>query len=746
MHSRTGHGWRVASIVVATLLALTLSPALVASARASPSPSSTWEAPPTSWALGGETELGVALTVNDVSFTLGSIAGADIIFSATNTSVNVTELTLNRTVVASVGEAFFAPNAQWIYAYRLVEYDAAYANVTDAATVTLGNGQHVPALGVLNESTVSEVSLQVVLVGTINNHTIKDSLTVVGFERTAVSFSPALGLFPLNLSWATFWRSSALATGAAAWNITWSSVNQGWNGVTSNRNGSISGTWSRAAEVCLFGQASGWYSGWNDQVNRAGVLLSVTGPFDLYSGFLFYPQAFDLWSNFPCAISAFGLGSSWIGSETIFLTPGRLWPWSLSAESLTMGGWAPYGWFLQAPTSFPVGFGLGAWATPMPLMTVWLQPETPMAAEDQAQALEQSVGGAALDPAVGLGDPAPQTTITPGSWGWATASTLTVSLTVNDITFGLATASGDSLVYTAVNTSANVTELTASRTIYSTVAEAFGAPGESWGYTYRFVQTDSASVNLTDAANVTVNCRTTVPALGILNASARSSTILQSSVGGTFGSRTVGASFDLNGWADSQVTFTPTLGLVPLNLSGILSWSSSALASGSAAWNTTWSAVSHGWNGVSTSSGGSINGSWSRATEVTLFGSLVGPCLPGLGYLGRVGVILALSGPFDLYAGFLLVPHAFDLWAGFPCGIFGASLGSSWVVSDAVYFLPGRVTPWALVGENLVFGGTALFGNVFCGPWTFGLAFPFGGFPTPLPLIGIWGVGWGTFL
>jgi hypothetical protein len=254
---------------------------------------------------------------------------------------------------------------------------------------------------------------------------------------------------------------------------------------------------------------------------------------------------------------------------------------------------------------------------------------------------------------------------------------------------------GAVVIFNATNTSANTVELTASRTVAVTISATFTGPYTSWAYHLKAVETDKAYVNLTNASTVTLANSTKVPALGILNASVQANASLKASLVGVVDNRSVGDYLNVSGWAWAKVAFDPSLGLIPLNLSGVSSWHSSSDASGSAAWNLSWAYTDYRWNGTSGSYSGDVNGTWSTTTVVSLVGHVAGTYAKWVDHRLRTAVALGLSGPFDLYAGVLIVPHAFDLFGGGVTAYDGAGVGATAVTSEYLFVTNGPRYLWA---------------------------------------------------
>ena len=268
---------------------------------------------------------------------------------------------------------------------------------------------------------------------------------------------------------------------------------------------------------------------------------------------------------------------------------------------------------------------------------------------------------------------------------------------------------GAVVIFSATNTSSTTTELQANRTVAVSVSVAYAAPGTSWKYDLKAVETDHAYANVTTAASVTLANLSVVPALGVLNASLHANASLRASLVGVVGNLSASDYLNVSGWATSQVAFTPALGLVPLNLSGVTSWASIANASGSAAWNVTWGYTNHGWNGTSATYSGDLNGTWSTTTEVVLVGHVAGPFAHWVDHKLRTAIAVALSGPFDLYAGVLLVPHAFDLFGSASHPYAAAGVGGTSVTSEYLFVTNGAryLTAQSVSAANLTAGAAA---------------------------------------
>ena len=396
--SANGPKTKLASIAAVALVALAIVPALAATASAAPIAAA--PAPPSggssAWAYGGQGWGSGGVTVGPASYSWNASFGGVVMFNATNTSNTTSMLHASRTVGVWINASYSGPNLSLAYHYHALEVDNAYANVTTAATVTLQNASVVPALGILNASASAKASLAASVTGTMGNQSADAYLNVTGTAQAALAFSPALGLIPLNLSGVSAWEASAMVSGSASWNLGWNWSDHGWNGTSASGSNSTGGNWSTATEVTLVGHLVGVSTRFADHHPRLAVLLGFSGPFDLYDGFVLIPHGFDLFGAGGLAFGAHALGASAIASEYVFVDEGRVGPRSLTAANATLGG------SVAIPTALSTSGGAtspAASPSATPGATVWMQPESPSAAQAQANCLQF---GCTSKPSVGL--------------------------------------------------------------------------------------------------------------------------------------------------------------------------------------------------------------------------------------------------------------------------------------------------------------------------------------------------------
>lgn len=392
--SANGPRTKLASIAAAALVALAIVPALAATAGAAPmaaAPAAP-SGPSSAWAYGGQGWGSGGLTVGPVTYAWNASFGGVVIFNATNTSNTTTMLHASRTVGVWINASYAGPNLSLAYHYHALEVDNAYANVTTAATVTLANASVVPALGILNASANAKAGLQASVTGTMGNESADAYLNVTGTAQAALAFSPALGLIPLNLTGVSSWAASAMVSGNASWNLGWNWSAHGWNGTTASGSNATGGNWSTATEVTVTGHLVGVSTRFADHHPRLAILLGFSGPFDLYDGFVLIPHGFDLFGAGGRVFGSHALGASAIASEYVFVNEGRVAPQSISAANATLGG------SVAIPTALTTGGGAtspAASPSATPGATLWMQPETPSAAQAQANCLQFGCSGTA---------------------------------------------------------------------------------------------------------------------------------------------------------------------------------------------------------------------------------------------------------------------------------------------------------------------------------------------------------------
>src|SRR5271157_2742885 len=312
----------VAATGVVLLLAFVAIPALSGSASAAPVMSTASNDTATQWAYGGQGSSVNSLTFGNVTITWNATFGWTVVFTVTPMTPGTWMLEEQRTVGITISESYSGPVLQASYNYHGQEVDVAFANLTNQSVVYV-NGQAVPALGIDNASASVSGSISEAVSKTIHGLTSSASLEVTGIAQASTSFSPSLGLIPLNLTGIDQWNSTATGTPSASWNVSYTWTDKGFNGTTGSGSGSKAGSLSGSGPVNLTGYklkiAPPVFS---DKKPRTAVVLIVQGVFDNYDGFIFVPRAFDLFGIAAHDYDSTSLGSAAISAETLYVSSG----------------------------------------------------------------------------------------------------------------------------------------------------------------------------------------------------------------------------------------------------------------------------------------------------------------------------------------------------------------------------------------------------------------------------------------
>jgi hypothetical protein len=392
-------GW-VATVGVALLLAFVALPALSGAASASSVPSAVPADSSTQWAYGGQGWFNGSLQsgLGNISWT--SSYGWTVVFTVTPTGFGMWMVEEQRTVGITIAATYTGSGVTVTYNFHGSESDVGFANVTNQsvvyATDTPGQaGQPVPALGIINASASVNASISESISKTVAGHTASASLSVLGVGQASTSFSPALGLIPLNLSGVNEWNSTATASPSASWTVSYSWNDQGFNGTTASGSGSKSGSLSGTGTVTLHGMKVYLVPVFKDHKPRMAIVLQVDGVFDNYDLFLWIPHDFDLFGTASHDYDPVSMGSAGISAETLYMSsaPGGL---GVTAASSTFGGNDASVNALATPMSETAPA-----ASASPTGTVLAQPMSVSQANAESNCLRNGCGGAAAAGPIG---------------------------------------------------------------------------------------------------------------------------------------------------------------------------------------------------------------------------------------------------------------------------------------------------------------------------------------------------------
>jgi len=314
-----------------------------------------------------------------------------------------------------------------------------------------------------------------------------------------------------------------------------------------------------------------------------------------------------------------------------------------------------------------------------------------------AFAIAPALSGAASAAPVMSASASPANQWAYGGEGWSNNTVIQGNTTITwDGMFGWV------VIFTITPTATGVWMLEEQRTLGITISTSFSDPARQGTFNYHAQAVDTAFANITNGSTVYVS-GLPVPALGILNASISENGSITESASVTAGGHTRSASLDVTGNAHGSVAFSPSFGLIPLNLTGVDLWNSSTTATGAATWDLAWTWNDQGFNGTVGSGSGSKVGSLSGTALVTLTGAKGVIVYPFADHMVRVGVVLVIYGPFDCYDGFILVPHDFDLFGAASHSYDSLGFGSAGISSEQLALSPGTGGP-AVTAADQTFG------------------------------------------
>jgi hypothetical protein len=250
-------------------------------------------------------------------------------------------------------------------------------------------------------------------------------------------------------------------------------------------------------------------------------------------------------------------------------------------------------------------------------------------------------------------------------WAYGGAKWVNVSLQLGNASYASHAFFGWQVVYTATNTSNGSVELEAQRTMGASLFASFCAPNctaprTAGNLSIRGHETDTGFANLTSLSQVYVN-GTATAAVGIDNASSTGSAALNESYSLTTAGRTGTGHLAVTGSSHGAVSFAPSLGLVPWNVTPNETWNSSAAYVASGAWALNYQFSSSPLVGPATSGSGNPTGNASGTGTVDLMGADLGTVTLANGRTVPV-IAIAITGPFDDVDGFILVPHGFEIF------------------------------------------------------------------------------------
>jgi hypothetical protein len=245
-----------------------------------------------------------------------------------NTSADTFEITILRTMGAAFSVEFCDPSctspANWVnISYRAWESTTGISNFTTHGFV-YENSNSVPAVGLENSS----VGVRSNLTESYDAHlpVLKwpaDKIryltgSIVG--HSAVSFTPALGLFPTALTVGTSWNSTSafLASGGANLSYFYAARGPFHSGTVGPYSG-IPVSFTTHGTVAVVGAYAPGSSIVLGGVSYPAINLTVIGPFNVREGILFIPDTTDLLGGSNAAVSGNASGTTSVQQSSLDL-------------------------------------------------------------------------------------------------------------------------------------------------------------------------------------------------------------------------------------------------------------------------------------------------------------------------------------------------------------------------------------------------------------------------------------------
>lgn len=279
-------------------------------------------------------------------------------------------------------------------------------------------------------------------------------------------------------------------------------------------------------------------------------------------------------------------------------------------------------------------------------------------------------------------------------WAYGGQQSANVTISVNNATYKMSAFFGWDVIFTETNTSSTTVMVEAQRTMAAKLDASLCAPNcasptLSGSIGIHGWEQEAAFANFTLAGSVYVN-GTPTTALGLINSSAYAKGALNESYSVSYTNTTgvtltASGALKVTGHANAQIDFTPSLGLVPFNLTAGESWNSTANYTAQGMWAAVYSWTKTTFAGVTTSGSGTPSGNATGNGSVQLYGHDAGTITLKNGVTVPV-LEIALVGPFDDHDGFILVPHGSDLFDASAHAWDSASIGVQTVATTKVDF------------------------------------------------------------
>ncbi|MGP8134670.1 MAG: hypothetical protein ACLQD8_00800 [Thermoplasmata archaeon] len=285
------------------------------------------------WAYGGINTYNVSWQGARGVYVGSATYGFSDVLTQFNTSSTAFTLTENHTVGAAIDLTYCRPNCASPtlteqYTYRAWETWLDAANFTTSANVSLRNASAVPALGIASSNASVAANITEHLTATRNGSThLVHELFASSSAHLALVFTPALGLFPINLTANVSWVGSASFDASGTWRTDFLLVGP----LRQEGPDTGSGTLTGSGVATLAGTERGSVILSERRLTQVAMKLAVhphlgspafLAGFDLMDGFTIVPHATDLMqSSSSDAWRSLAAGNTTAQSSVMDLTP-----------------------------------------------------------------------------------------------------------------------------------------------------------------------------------------------------------------------------------------------------------------------------------------------------------------------------------------------------------------------------------------------------------------------------------------
>jgi hypothetical protein len=346
----------------------------------------------TQWAYGVQENVSFSVITNGTSYMVDATFAYAVIFTQTNTTNTTFSLEVQRTL----GFTYDANYTNTVLGNSAkvtgtgFESDTGFANFTDNGTV-YENGTPVPAVALVNTAHTATQSLVEAATATIAGRTASASFNASLASSGHATYSPALGIVPVNVSTGQSWNSSSWvdhvgwAKGSAVWNVT------GFRGTTDTGSVSLSANTSVSGTESVWGTDLGIVSLRNGLTGSA-IQLTTAGPLHARDGVIWTASGEDLFevdhpnmpAVTPCVVA--------IATERFDWTPHFRAHFGVQAATVGFNPAPDVNPMAGASVSGTTSGGIGYQAAPSNGQELQAQPESVAQAQAESNCLDAGHG------------------------------------------------------------------------------------------------------------------------------------------------------------------------------------------------------------------------------------------------------------------------------------------------------------------------------------------------------------------